>query len=106
VENVVVTAVAAAGYFLQVPESSSDYAGAPHSGLFVFAGSSMLPQVGDLVTVDGQVSDFFGQTQLSDPTLTVTGTAALALKLLGRAETSDDADAMAQQMWAGRTPLD
>ena len=35
----------------------------------------------------------------------VTGTAALALKLLGRAETSDDADAMAQQMWAGRTPL-
>ncbi|MDP6304688.1 MAG: glycosyl transferase family protein [Alphaproteobacteria bacterium] len=36
----------------------------------------------------------------------VTGTAALALKLLGRAETSDDADAMAQQMWAGRTPLD
>jgi len=37
---------------------------------------------------------------------TVTGTAALALKLLGRAGTITDADAMAQRMWAGRAPLD
>ena len=35
----------------------------------------------------------------------VTGTAALVLKLLGRAETPDDADQMAQQLWAERQPL-
>lgn len=37
---------------------------------------------------------------------TVTGTAALVLKLLGRAGTLADADAMAQRIWAERAPLD
>jgi hypothetical protein len=32
----------------------------------------------------------------------VTGTAALALKLLGRAQTAEDAQAMAETMWRER----
>ena len=36
----------------------------------------------------------------------VTGTAALVLKLVGRAETMAQADDMAQQLWAQRPPLD
>ncbi|MBL6934438.1 MAG: glycosyl transferase family protein [Alphaproteobacteria bacterium] len=45
--------------------------------------------------------------ELENPVATaaVTGSAALALKLLGRAKTVSEADAMAQRMWAERPPL-
>ena len=36
------------------------------------------------------------------PVAAVTGTVAVALKLLGRAETIEDAEAMAAEMWAAR----
>ena len=46
-----------------------------------------------------------GELDHPSATAAVTGSAALALKLLGRAETPDDADQMAQQLWAERQAL-
>ena len=43
-----------------------------------------------------------GETDDPAPTAAVTGTAAIALKTLGRAGTMEEAQALADEMWAGR----
>ena len=72
VSDVIVTAVAGNGYFAQIDPASMTYdqaLGPKHSGIFVFTGPMAdKPTVGDSIEIDGVVSDFFGQTQLSDST--------------------------------------
>ncbi len=75
--GLVVTAVAPIGAFLQVPEDHDAYAGADDSGIFVYTRSRPSVSVGDRVDVSGRVNDFYGQTQLSGASLTVTGTATV-----------------------------
>ncbi len=72
VPDAVVTAVAPNGYFVQVPTDAQDATlAARFSGLFVFTGPGDKPARGDRVTLEGEVSVFFGQTQLSNASFTV-----------------------------------
>ncbi len=66
VEDVVVTGSApgANGYFLQVHPDDADYQGVDFSGIFVYDGGNFTPAIGDRLTVNGSVSDFFGQIQI------------------------------------------
>ena len=73
VTGAVVTARIGNGFFMQVPPSSSEYAGADFSGVFVFTSTPPTVTAGDVVDVSGRVQDFFGQTQISATTVTVTG---------------------------------
>lgn len=64
--DLVVTAVAANGFFAQLDPASTAYAGVEHSGIFAFTGSAPRPARGDRVNVLGAtVTTFFGQIQLS-----------------------------------------
>lgn len=65
-ENLVVTAVWAAGYYAQ--DQDADVAA--HSGLHVFTGSQPSLVVGDVVAVTGVVNEHFDETQI-DETATV-----------------------------------
>jgi len=73
--DMIVTGVSRNGYFAQVDPRSMTYdaaLGPKFSGIFVFGGNAMtLPTRGDLLEIEGEVGDFFGQTQLSDATYTV-----------------------------------
>ena len=68
----VVTAVVPTvnNFFLQVPADDAAYTGVDFSGVFVFLGSAaqgvVAPVAGDVVTVSGKVSDFYGQKQISN----------------------------------------
>jgi cytosine/adenosine deaminase-related metal-dependent hydrolase len=76
VSDLVVTAVAATGFFGQLNPSVQGYAGIARSGIYVYAPGATLPKLGDLVSVVGTVADYFGQTQLAEPTIAVTGVGA------------------------------
>ncbi|MEQ8280681.1 MAG: lamin tail domain-containing protein [Deltaproteobacteria bacterium] len=72
--NMFVTGVSDTGAYLQRLEGDDGYDATlqeNYSGIFVFAGSTMPPAVGDRVTVDGDINDFFGQKQLDSPTFTI-----------------------------------
>ncbi|HEX8824430.1 MAG TPA: amidohydrolase family protein [Archangium sp.] len=74
-KNVVVTAVADSGFFAQVRPEEAGYAGAPRSGLFVFTRTRPALIVGDVVDIhSGDVSNYFGQLQLTNPVFTQVGT--------------------------------
>jgi hypothetical protein len=78
IENALVTAVVpSSGFFVQIKASDVGYAGPDHSGLFVYAPTATA-QVGQRVSVDGLVNEFFGATQLSNATVTVTSPTAEA----------------------------
>lgn len=63
--NVLVTAVGATGYFLQVAPTDTGYTGSDNSGLFVYAPTPNV-NVGDRLNVpNGTPSNFFGQIQLT-----------------------------------------
>jgi hypothetical protein len=76
VEDVLVTGVGSNGYFVQVHPDDDEYVGPEFSGLFVFNQGLAFPAVGDRVSASGNVSDFFGQTQLvatGDPVVLSSG---------------------------------
>jgi large repetitive protein len=68
--DVQVTAVRpSTGFFVQVSPDASHYAGADHSGLYVYTPSyAPQVQVGDRISVTGQIANFFGQLQLGNLT--------------------------------------
>jgi imidazolonepropionase-like amidohydrolase len=75
VTNVVVTAVARNGFYVQADMMTPMYAGPDFSGLFVFTNTAPAMGVvpGARVSLaNGTVADFFGQKQLTSPTVTVT----------------------------------
>ncbi len=80
----VVTAITAIGFYMQDPTGDGD--DDTSDGLFVFEGSPPAVAVGDLVSVTGTVAEFtpggtgtgnLSITQLSAPTFSVIGTAAV-----------------------------
>jgi predicted extracellular nuclease len=63
----VVTALAPNGFFMQTPSAGSDGDVNTSDGIFVFTGGAPGVAVGDLVDVEGEVVEFFGFTEISDP---------------------------------------
>jgi imidazolonepropionase-like amidohydrolase len=63
-DDVLVTAAAATGYFVQVHPDDAAYVGPEFSGVFVFTNGAFVPAAGDRVDVTGDVADFFGQIQI------------------------------------------
>lgn len=76
--DMVVTAVLSNGFFLQLAPESGGYAGAEHSGIFVYTGTgAALPTEGELLRIDGAtVTDFYGQVQLTGVEWVAEGTHA------------------------------
>ncbi|MEZ5460762.1 lamin tail domain-containing protein [Dokdonella sp.] len=62
----IVTAVAAQGFFMQSRDASADADPMTSEGIYVFTGSAPTVQVGDEVDLVGDVSEFFGTTELSN----------------------------------------
>ncbi len=75
IAGVVVTGVASSGYSIQDPDrlDSPEY-----SGMYIYVGGSPGLGRGDVVTVVGEVGEYFGETQLSQDSVTVTSDAGLA----------------------------
>ncbi len=66
-EDLLVTAVAADGFFAQVLETAPTYDGVDYSGIFVFTDDPPTVAVGDVVDVTGPVGEFFGLDQIGTP---------------------------------------
>jgi len=66
--DVLVTASAPTGFFIQVHPDDPSYVGPEYSGVFVYHGGGFSPQAGDRVDVEGAVADFFGQIQIAATT--------------------------------------
>lgn len=71
VSNVLVTAVASTGFFVQHKVGDAAYAGADYSGIYVYSPANTV-LVGDRVSVQtALLQSYFGQLQLSNATYTV-----------------------------------
>jgi hypothetical protein len=73
----IVTAISANGFFMQTPDARDDNDPMTSNGIFVFTGGAPSVALGDAVDVDGSVQEFFDWTQLTDTTVTVTGSGDL-----------------------------
>ena len=72
-EDNIVTALAPNGFFMQTPPSNSDNDVDTSDGIFVFTGGAPAVAVGDMVDVQGDVTEFFGFTEYEfGATVTVT----------------------------------
>jgi len=69
IENVVVTGIGANDFTVQDPGAGS----AQYSGVLVFLGSDPGVSVGDVVDVAGRTTEFFGNTEITDATVTPKG---------------------------------
>ncbi|MCO4744882.1 MAG: amidohydrolase family protein [Proteobacteria bacterium] len=54
------------GAFLQLDVGGSGYVGRDHSGVWAYMPDLNLPAVGDKITLEGSIDDFYGQTQLNN----------------------------------------
>jgi cytosine/adenosine deaminase-related metal-dependent hydrolase len=71
--DAIVTAVAYNAFFITVDPSSDAYDGAEYASLFVYyPDQAEMPARGDLVSVSGAVSEFFGQIQVQGGIVEVT----------------------------------
>ncbi len=70
--DVLVTAAGSNGFFIQShPSESGRYQGPDYSGMFVFTSTKPTVVAGDRITITkATVADFFGQIELTGPTLT------------------------------------
>lgn len=69
ITNALVTGKGSNGFFIQVKEGDAGYAGPEYSGLFVFTTSATsleAAEVGARVNVEGQMTNFFGQLEISN----------------------------------------
>lgn len=73
----VVTGVGSSGYLLQDPDDADGL----ESGLYVFTGGSPGVDVGDAVIVDGDVSVYFGESQIEEVSTTYLGAGTLPAPL-------------------------
>ncbi|TNE92389.1 MAG: hypothetical protein EP330_01680 [Deltaproteobacteria bacterium] len=65
-EHMVVTATKVdRGAFLQLDVGQPGYTGVDYSGVWAYMPSLTLPEVGDRITIEGAVDEFFGQRQLN-----------------------------------------
>ena len=82
ISELVVTGVAGNGFYAQLDVDSDDFVAIDFSGIFVFTGGAPAVALGDTVTVDGAVSDFFGQDQIASTGVTVTSSGTIVEPLL------------------------
>ncbi|MGC6515253.1 MAG: amidohydrolase family protein [Myxococcota bacterium] len=68
--DVVVTGVGSSGYSIQDPTVATG----EDAGIYVFSGGTPNLAVGDVVTVGGELDEYFDELQLSEETVTVTAT--------------------------------
>ncbi|HNX51397.1 MAG TPA: CARDB domain-containing protein, partial [Thermoanaerobaculaceae bacterium] len=68
----VVTAVEAAGFFIQTPEQRSDGNPETSDGVYVYTGNAPWVQVGDMVDVSGTVKEYYALTEISAPVVVKT----------------------------------
>lgn len=81
--DVVVTAKASTGFWVQVPEGAPDYDGVENSAIFVYTATEPTVAIGDVVTITrGTVANFRGQLQLGSPMFTTTPGTALAATVI------------------------
>ncbi len=72
IEAVVVTAVRMdGGFFVQEPEATE------YGGLYVFVGGAVSVEPGDVVSVTGIYTEYYGMSELTSPTVAVTGSASV-----------------------------
>lgn len=81
--NALVTAKGSNGFFIQVKEGDQGYDGPNYSGLFVFTSNApflLAAEVGGRVDLEGQMTNFFGQLEVSNvASVTRVGTTTEAL---------------------------
>jgi len=81
----VVTAVKDDGFFIQMPDDGNPDTS---DAVFVFTGGAPTVAVGDQVDVSGQVTEFFGFTEITGPpTVTVTGVGTIPAAIIFDANT-------------------
>jgi len=70
--NMLVTAVSPVGFFSQTITGDMNFAGAEYSGVFTYVGAmGMKPAVGDRISLNGTITEFYGQVQLGSASFTV-----------------------------------
>ena len=81
----VVTALAADGFFIQMPDDGNPDTS---DGIFVFTGAAPVVSVGDEVEVSGSVAEFFGFTEITgSPIVTVLGSGVIPAAIVFDANT-------------------
>jgi predicted extracellular nuclease len=70
----VVTSVGPAGFTMQTPDRRDDHDRYTSNGVYVFTGGAPQVAVGDAVDVRARVSEYYGLTELTGATVTVTRT--------------------------------
>ncbi len=70
----IVTAVGPEGFFIQTPAARTDGLVDTSDGIYVFTNSAPTVAVGDQVDVRGTIVEFFGFTEISNPTVLVDST--------------------------------
>ena len=83
VQDAVVTAVGAQGFFVQVRPDTAAWQGPEYSGVYVYTGGAPTVTRGDRVDLLGVVQDFYGQLEVSNATVNL---------LAGKATLPDPAD--------------
>ncbi|MBC9246343.1 ExeM/NucH family extracellular endonuclease [Paracoccus sp. 11-3] len=68
----VVVHIAANGFYIQEEDADADLDALTSEGIFVYTGSGAAVALGDLVQLSGEVTEYFGLTQLTDVTDMVT----------------------------------
>ncbi len=69
ITNALVTGKGTNGFFIQIKETDAGYDGPNYSGLFVFTSNAAFltaAEVGGRVNVEGQMTNFFGQLEVSN----------------------------------------
>lgn len=73
-EQMVVTASGDSGFFVQLNPAAPSYTGVQYSGIWVYnGGEDNQPAVGTELSLDAMFQTYFGEPELSNPTLTSTG---------------------------------
>ncbi len=70
-QNNVVTFVLSNGFYMQTPDSRDDNNPETSNGIDVYLGETPNVQVGDYVNVTGEVSEYYGLTEIGSPSVTV-----------------------------------
>ncbi len=70
-QNNVVTFVLSNGFYMQTPDSRDDNNPETSNGINVYLGETPNVQVGDYVNVTGDVSEYYGLTEIGSPSVSV-----------------------------------
>jgi hypothetical protein len=86
-EGNVVSAVTFDGFFIQTPDARVDADPETSNGIFVFTGGTPAFSVGDLVDVEGTVTEFFNMTEINASKTTAVGSGSVPAPVLFDATT-------------------